>query len=233
MKHNINTYLILLVVFSLSFGAAWAFPVEDAIKGIIAFPGIAALISTLWQLMKDQAAHEKSLEIQHNQFKFTLGAASHMANVAFNKHVEFCESYVTEIHSAVTTLFREGASKESLVHAQKLYQLRIDSSVWLTANINEKLAKFESALRQIGADEHFVQSTAGHSSYAEQRSRAIDRSHTMFLEILGIDKEKEVNEEYAVEAVITKVRAILGVEELTNLREHLVAEASKALNEGI
>jgi len=222
----------LLAVFSLSFGGAWLIPAQDVLKAVIASPGVVALLSALFQLLRDQAAHEKQLEIQSNQFKFTLGAASHMANTAFDKHVEFCEKYMAEIHASVSTLFREGDTPEALEHAGNLHELRMEYAVWLTDKINEKLSKFEAAIRKLGANAQFVRSTTGSPSHAKQRTIVIERSHDLFLEILGIDETKELNEEYAVEAVKKKVRAILGVEELTGLREHLISEATKAIGKG-
>ena len=229
MKHDPKTYGILLAILVLSFGGAWIFPAEDVLKAVIASPGVLALLSALFQLLRDQAAHEKQLEIQNNQFKFTLGAASHMANTAFDKHVEFCEKYMAEIHACVTTLFREGDTPEALKHANQLYELRLEYAVWLTDKINEQLEKFESAIRKLGANAQFVRSTTGSAQYANQRTIIIEKSFNLFLEILGIDETKELNEEYTVEAVKKKVRAILGVEELTKLREHLVSEATKAI----
>ncbi len=152
-----------------------------------------------------------------------------MANTAFDKHVEFCEKYMAEIHASVSTLFRKGNTPEALTHAENLHELRLEYAVWLTDAINEKLQIFEKAIRKLGADSQFIRSTTDSPNHAEQRTIVIQRSHDLFLEILGIDESKEVNEEYAVEAVKKKVRAILGVEELTRLREHLVIEASKAI----
>ncbi|WP_321528323.1 hypothetical protein [Sedimenticola selenatireducens] len=229
MKHDPKTYGILLTVFLLSLGAAWIIPAKDVLKAVVASPGVVALLSALFQLLRDQAAHEKQLEIQNNQSKFTLGAASHMANTAFDKHVEFCEKYMAEIHASVSTLFRKGNTPEALTHAENLHELRLEYAVWLTDAINEKLQIFEKAIRKLGADSQFIRSTTDSPNHAEQRTIVIQRSHDLFLEILGIDESKEVNEEYAVEAVKKKVRAILGVEELTRLREHLVIEASKAI----
>lgn len=226
MKHDLKTYLIIFAVFALSFGSAYFVTSNKYLEAVIAAPGVLALLSALFQLIRDQAAHEKQLEIQNRQFQFTLGAASHMANTAFDRHVEFCEKYMTEIHQVMHTLFREAETPEALVHAGKFHSLREEHAVWLTDEINQNLGKFESAIRKLGANARFIETTIGHERYAEQRSIRIDKSHELFMEILGIDETQEVNEEYAIEAIKKKVRAILGVEELTKLRGHLVTQAS-------
>ncbi len=231
MKHDLKTYGILLGIFLLSLiGMLVTDDSDDLLQAVVASPGVVALLSALFQLLRDQAAYEKQLDIQNKQFKFTLGAASHMANTAFDKHVRFCELYVTEIHEAFLTIFREGSTPKALEHAGRLFQLRLDHAVWLTSKINSDLEVFESGLRKLGAGSEFVRSTHGSTDYAEQRQKFISSNHKLFIEILGIDEKKEINEKYAVEAAKKKVRSILGVEELTNLREHLISEAMKAIS---
>lgn len=232
MKHDTKTYIILASVFILSIGGCFFVPANEIIKAVVASPGIVALLAALFQLIRDQAAFERQQEIQQKQFQFTLGAASHMANAAFDKHAEFSEKYMAELHNTVRTLFREGETPEALSHAWELHTLREEYAVWLTDEINENLGKFEQALRTLGADSHFVRTTTGPEQYAEQRSRVITRSFELFREILGIDVAQELNEDYAVAKIKVKVRDILGVEQLTNLRKHLVQEASKVLNDG-
>ena len=56
-------------------------------------------------------AHE--IEMEEAKNRFTVGAASHMANVAFDKHVQFCEAYSGEMFSALTTLFARGPHAEA------------------------------------------------------------------------------------------------------------------------
>jgi len=202
---------------------------SEYLKAVVSAPGVAALIGVLYQLARDQAAFEKQLHIQEKQFQFTLGAASHMANTAFDKHVEFCEEYMREIHEVVHTLFREAETPEALVHAGHFYQLRETYAVWLTDEINGNLEKFEAAIRKLGAHAHFIKTTAGHERYAEQRSLRIDENHALFSEILGIEEQQEVNEDYAIDAIKRKVRGILGVEELTRLRGHLITRASEVI----
>ena len=229
MKHDFRTYLILLSVIFLAFGSAYIIPASELLKATIAAPGVVSLLAALFQLMRDQASYEKQLDIQSRQFQFTLGAASHMANIAFDKHVDFCERYMSEIHDMVHTFFREGETEEALTHARKLYALREQYATWLTDEINSNLDKFESTIRKIGSEAHFIKVTTGDPRYSEQRSLKFNSSFELFKDILGIDPERDINEDYAVEAIKRKVKGILGIEELTMLRAHLVKEASNVL----
>ena len=230
MKLNIKAYVVLATVFILSIGTFFLLPdVDDLIGGIIAAPGATALLAALFQLMRDEADYEKKLEAQHREFQFTLGAASHMANAAFDKHVEFCEKYMKELHKTVQTLYQKGETPVALEHASVLYTLRQDYATWLTDSINTDLLEFESALRQLGADAHFIEVTANREGQNEQRSLRIDRNFDLFSRIFGLKNSNDIQEESMVDALKTKVRAILGVEELTRLREHLVKQASNAI----
>lgn len=232
MKHDYKTYIILSVVFLFSILGSYFIPVKEMLKAVIAAPGVVALLAALFQVMRDQVSYEKQLEIQKKQFEFTIGAASHMANAAFDKHVEFCEKYMTEINDAIHTLFRDGETPIALNHAGALNILREKYAVWLTDEININLRKFEDALRKLGAEAHFIETTAGVERYAKERSMKIDSTSELFHEILGFDKTQDLNEDYAVEKIKKKVKDILGIEELTNLRKYLVKEASKVLGNG-
>jgi len=213
----------------LSFSGSYFVPAQDFLKGVVVVPGVAALIAALFQIFRDQAVFEKQQEIQQRQFQFTIGAASHMANSAFDKHVEFCEKYMCEIQNAAYTLFREGETPAAISHAGALYKLREDYALWLTEEINTNLEKFEGALRKLGAEANFIHKTFGDARHEEQRLIRIDTAFNLFHEIMGWDKEKEINEDYAVDSIRKKVRAILDVEDLSGLRKYLVKEASKAL----
>ncbi len=197
----------------------------------MAAPGIVALLATLFQLMRDEAAFEKNQELQLRQHRFNLGSASHMANIAFDKHVEFCEAYMCEVHELVHTLWREGDTAKALNHAGKLYSVRERYAVWCTDQINEDLGEFESAIRKLGANAHFVESTTGHAHYSEDRSLRINENSELMSRILGLKKDTEISQESMIDALKVKVRTILGIEELTSLRAHLVSQANRAVSD--
>jgi hypothetical protein len=230
-KHNLWTYLILFAVFCASFLAYYLSP-DEVVARVLAAPGVLALIAALFQLLRDEADLERKRLLQNEQQRFTLGAASHMANTAFDKHVEFCEDYMSEINSVFRTLFREGETPEALAHTGTLFTLRETYSLWLTESMSDNLDKFEGALRKLGAQAHFVGQTLGVEQYAEQRSIRIQQNSELLKEILGIDTDAEIHEDHAVESMRKKLRGILGIEELTDLRKYLVKEASSVVQGG-
>lgn len=232
MKHGIKTYIALAVIGLLAIVSSWAVPTTEVLKGIIATPVVGVLIAALYQLLRDQAAFEKKKYFDIRKRVFDIGATSHMANKAFDKHVEFCEKYMKEVHDTVTTLFREGPSKEALNHANNSLRLRQKHAAWLTEEINTNLEPYEQVVREIGAWSGFVESTTNAPQYAEQRSRKIDEIYRKFNDVLGLEGGSgQVEETYAIESVKKKVREILGIEELTKIRKFLISEAVSALEE--
>ncbi len=227
-QHNVTTYVLLGAVFILAVLAAWALPAGELVRGLVALPGVGALFAALFQLARDEARFEKDRELQRLHQTFTLGVSSHMSNVVFDKHVEFCERYMKEVDATVTTLFREGPTELALRHAGNLYGIRREHSAWLTAEMSEHLEPFESTLRKLGADTGFVRSTHGSPEYAQQRSAVVEQMYSTFAEVLDLDPKTQKSEIAKVEAVKEQVRAILGTEQLTTLRQKLLKNALTA-----
>ena len=155
MASRIKTYLGLAAVFGLSSVVYALLPSTDLLKELSAVPLVGSLLGALWQILRDQAAHERQLFLQDAQNRFSLGATSHMAAVAFDKHVQFCEEYVAEVHKTLHTLFREGPTEQVFPHSRALYGIQQKYSVWLTQKIEASLEQFESALRKIGANDTY------------------------------------------------------------------------------
>lgn len=230
IKYSYTTYIILVVVFALSAGSYLVLPVGSVLSTISASPAIGAMLYALFQLVRDHAAFERSLHLQDKQFQFSIGAASHMANVAFDKHVEFSEQYVAELYNTARTLFREGPSEAALNHSSDLHLLREKYAVWLTETIDKDLGDFEADLRKLGANAHFLEATTGDERYLDQRTQSIDENFKEFMRILGLGSGVEkISETSAIESLMRRVRCILGTKELTTLREHLLENASKAV----
>jgi len=225
---QLHVWVVLIAVLAISFGAAWLLPVNDLFKGFASTPGVAALIAVLYQLIRDEAAYERQLEIQQEQQVFSLGAMSHMANVTFDKHVLFCERYIAEVDSVIRTLFREGPTKDALGHAANLASIRREFSAWITDSINEQLEPFEQELRNLGAATGFVVSTQDEPDYDRQRRERVEIAWEKFNKILTI-KGEAPDETVAVETVKSKIRQILGIDELVELRQRFIQNARTLL----
>jgi hypothetical protein len=168
-----------------------------------------------------QQAH--AVEMEEAKNRFTVGATSHMANLAFDKHVEFCESYTSGVNGALATLFRRGPSERVLEDANTLSSIRTKWTLWLTPDVENGLIKFESALRKIGANAWLL----GELREGEDRGEAIKEAFKTFADVMGWKswKGEELTGEVAAERVLEELRKTLGIEELTHLRTELVNRA--------
>jgi hypothetical protein len=227
MNQTKKTYLGLGVVFVLSFLTARVLPTTELLKGIAATPGVAALIAVVYQLLRDQAAFERSRYLQRQQQVFNFASTSHMANVAFDKHVEFCEKYMEEVHSTITTFFRDGPTAKALNHAANFLEIRRRYSAWLPKEISLGLEPFEKAVGQIGASHHLVEALSAQQQDNAGRRQALDEMYATFKQVMQLKGSELLPEhkEVAIEEVKEKVRSIVGIDELTEMRKRLMAEA--------
>lgn len=219
MKHGRYRHLKVYggsgLVLLVSFAAAWALPTTEFFKGLAAVPGVSALLNVILQLWKDERAHDRTLEVLHRQQDFALATASHMANVAYDKHVAFCEAYVERTNSGLADLMASGPSKQALDLAGDLQKIRREHTTWLTAEIEERLLPFEAALRKMGAGEHLLPSLRP----GQRLSRLVDEIHKSFGLIIGTEHPANEEEAAIVAArIVDHVRDILGIKELTQLR---------------
>jgi hypothetical protein len=136
------------------------------------------------------------------------------------------------MHKTVSTLFAEGPTELALNHAANLYKIQQKYTTWLTPSISESINPFEQALRKIGANAQFVRYTIGTGD--EGRTQAIREMYDTFKDVLNVkkDESKPLNEEIATTAIINKLRAVLGIEKLTMLRQCLIEKSSSTLEKG-
>ena len=225
MKQSYKTYAGLVIVFSLSFALAVFLPIDKIFKGIASTPAIVALIGVIYQIFRDQSAFEKEKYLQRKQQIFNLGATSHMANIAFDKHAEFCERYMSEIHVTVSTLFVNGPTEKVMEHVAKLVNIQKEYSAWVPKDIAIKLDPFERALNEIAANSHLVEVLRGEDQ--KGRNNAVHKMYDIFKQVLNVEHKEitEENKDIAVEEVKQKIRSILGIDELTEMRKMLIQEA--------
>lgn len=220
-------YIKLGVVFALSFGTAWCLPMEEAFKGIASLPAVAALIGALYQIFRDESAHARELQLQKQSHVFSLGATSHMANVAFDKHVQFCEAYLQEVDEVVRLLFIKGPTLEVSKHIANFGDLQRKYSAWIPKEMALELAPFVDTLQEIAAKTYLV--NALQNADEPSRVKAVQEMFDAFKLALRLGQPGGGDGKMAREEVKEKVRAILGVQQLTRIRQELIKQAAAAL----
>src|SRR2546427_6250354 len=117
----------------------------------VSFFGIAS-----W-LIKSVISHALTRNLDEAKNRFTIGATSHMANTAFDKHVQFCEEYARGVNDALMTMLKKGPHKDMLQSSIALGDIRSKWILWVGPEMVAKLGKFESDLSKIGANFHMLE----------------------------------------------------------------------------
>lgn len=221
-------WLGIVAIVGSSAAIAFFAPISEFFKGLTTIPAIGALSFAAFQIFRDHLSHLRTAELQNQQQLFNLGATSHMANVVFDKHVEFCEKYISEVHETTLTLFQKGPTKEALNHAGSLYKLRIEYSAWITPEMVSKLEPFEDAIRHMGADAGLVAALETTDDKDGVRSNAIERMYDTFRKTLNLEEfpDEDPDAVNSAKAIQNAIRKILQVDELVHIREHLVKNAA-------
>ena len=221
-----SLYVVAILVLVASAWSASNITVNNLSKALFAVPGATALFSIVYKFWKDERAHERQVELQTRQQEFAFLPASHMASVAYDKHVKFCEEYLEAVNKAVFDLWAEGPNTRALGHANSLRDIRDRHTAWLTREIEEKLFPIEAALRQIGAGSHVLPLVQPGS----ERSKIVDDVYGAFGKITESGKENQ-GSAAAVASITDSLRELLGIKELTELRTEVTKLARDRLRQ--
>lgn len=200
--------------------AIWFSRHNELLQAIAAIPLVGSAVGGLFEVLRDQVAHDRELMRQAAQNNFVLGAGSHMAEIAFNKHVEFAEAYMQEALGALLLLYQQGATPDVLERAHKLRAVREKYLVWLTDALEASLDPFEAAFREIGANAGYIKAMQGSREDGEARQAAIKHMYNRLAQVMGMKEwqGQNMSDELAVTNLTRKLREILGTEELTEMR---------------
>jgi len=218
--------IVALLVAAIALSVIALTQLTPRLQTIIAIPGVAGLFAALWEVIKSRIEHQYRLDESSAQNSFVLSSTSHMAECAFDKHVEFCEEYVSQANDGLTILFREGPTVQALDIAGKLYSIRRRYILWETTDVTENLDRFERALRKVGADEHLLETVP----VGEKRTQLVDSLYATFSNLIELESLPErKTPEIAVSFIIDSLRDHLGIKELTLMRKFYLLDASKRI----
>ena len=220
-------HIIYGIVFLIILVCIYKFRSYADIRNLLLIPGVGTGIVFFAGLWKDYLVHNRTKEIYNNEHDFILGISSHMSNVAYDKHVEFCEEYIARVQDAVLELYEKGPSKDAVNIGYDLRGIRRKHTTWLTKKIEDSLIPFEQAIIKIGANEFVLENLP----VGEKRSILVKEIYDSFQYLLGIgDKPDETQTELAIDKIIGYLRNILGINTLTDIRLSATELALKRLN---
>jgi hypothetical protein len=224
-----KVYVGCLIVFGLSFAATLILPVGVIAKGILAFPGAAALLPIIYKLWREEVAHQRAIQLQELKDASAFATASHMAKLAYDKHALFCEEYLEVVNDFLPKLWQTGPVPNVMEFAISLSSVRSKYAAWLTENIEKGLYPIESNLRRIGAGSQVIQSMP----VGADRNRIIDEIYDAFGVVTDtMPTGNSTEDEAAGAAAVTEhIRTLLGIQNLTELRLKSAEVALKRMNE--
>lgn len=225
--------IVLLIAFCFVSLGAISLSTGHPLQGAFSTSAVGTLILLFFQLARDAEQHENALLLLKLDQKFGLGATSHMASVAFDKHVLFCEEYLAEVDKMLAALWHLGPSTKAVEYANSLLSIRNRYTAWVTPEITQGLEPFESAIRHIGAAATFIGTTTDIPEYDEQRSSATKHMFRLFSQVMNIDgdDDDDIAKLHAAEEAKTYLRRVLGIDELTSLRKMLLTQAISTATE--
>lgn len=227
MRLSWKTYCLLAAVWAGSATMTLILRSTGLLELFVATPGALALIGALYKLLLDEAAHMKTLAVQHDQQRFALGITSHMADVAFDKHVALCEDFTRELFETLQALMNNPLDHEGAKRcADALGDTIRKHAIWISPELQVQLEEFENAVRQIAAQ----------ALIAVEHPQIGDRQKLlgMLLELIdsGASYGKTPRRELLYRKIIDHTRQVLGVQELTQLRHSILQLQRKSGSAG-
>jgi hypothetical protein len=152
-------------------------------------------------------------------------AGSHMATVAFDRYVEFCEEYTKRYYEALQDLIQTGPAEAAMVHARDLATIRQKWTLWVTADIKEHLKKFEDLMYSMGTEAmltnpHFPATAPNHGEMIHN----MHRSFCLLMGLRGWNGEK-LDKQLALDNLMDGIRNTLGTNHFGQLREQTIEYA--------
>jgi len=216
-RYSVGFYLGLTIVFVASLLSAWLLPLNAILQTIIGTPAAIALCGAFFQLIRDETAYRDARAILSDQQRFALSVTSHMADIAFDKHVELCEEFIKELFTTLQCLMDDPQNHSvALTRANLTGDVIRKYALWTTPELQLQLEQFEKAVRHVSTEGFMAEKNPG----IESRHRVVEL--VLALVDPTSDDPKKETKRLAYKELIDTARQILGVKELTALRQSVL-----------
>jgi hypothetical protein len=155
-------------------------------------------------------------------------AGSHMATVAFDNYVDFCEAYFRQYRAALVIIFENGPCQEARGLSRDLTNLRSEWALWITTNTDEKLEKFEQAMRDMGTNAWLAERVVQNGAVDDMW----EKMYRHFAHLVGMQEwQGEIlSNELAFTTLISSLRTAMGTDQFDELRQMTVSRALADFN---
>jgi hypothetical protein len=217
-------YIILISILITSVLASYFLPVSELFRILAILPGIFSILGIIAkETIIQYFSYKQEYEIEKMKQNFSLSIDSHMSQTVFDRHVSFCEEYFALAYDLMQDLARNGPELD-LTKAQSLTLFRVKNSLWLTEDIEKSLIPFENSLRVIAG----LGIATKPLEPSETRTKLINKQFDTFISVTGLNvNPEELSTEDSINAVINHLRKILGIPELTKIRNRTLITYGK------
>lgn len=221
-KFTTKMYVALIVVSVVSIFLSLFLPISEQYRGLFNISGAGGIVGIIIQIFRDHIAYERSKLIQQQQQDYSLAVTSHMANITFDKHVEFCESYINALMRGLFKLWASGPSKVALDISIELKTIRQGQATWIPPEVDNKLIEFENGISSMGLKSYKLDTLP----VGEERTKVVKESSNIFKIIMGIqESDSEQLKGIAAMRIKEYLQGVLGINELFELRKKAVNDA--------
>ncbi|ROS70932.1 hypothetical protein [Vibrio crassostreae] len=227
LEVTIRFYISLGAIAFISLCVTFAAPISEIFKGVTAIPAVGAMVAALYQLVRDNSAHERNKELNLQKQNLALASSSHMANAVFDKQAEFSDQYVKLVLKAFNELRTKTDYDEAHAFAADLTILRLEYMNWLTEEIDNNLEGFERQLRKLGANSQYIKMPKGEGTVQEHRDNAAREMLDIQSAFIYVLEKSTHGHDASLVTLSKKMRAILGVEELAHHKNKILKHSGK------
>lgn len=224
-KYKIILGSIFVIVVSLAI--VYSAPINEIIRTISILPAVGGMLAILFQLVRDDAAHQRKKELLQNEQMYNFSASSHIANTVFDKQVLFCEEYIRLVLESFKSLQGKKNWSEAHSFARDLTMLRLKNMCWLTAEIDRNLHAFEQKLRTVGAGSDYLSISkvnGGDEKHRDAVAREMLEIKSAFMDVLRVSGNQK---EASLLTLSKNLRKIMGVEELAHHKNRIISAVDR------
>lgn len=185
-----------------------------------------ALFSVLLTILKADSDYQKRREFERESRRFDIASKSHMAIAIFDRQLIFSEDYYSVASKPIVELFDWDFSDYDRLRAiveplyEKLVECRIKHGIFLTEEIQQRLAHFEGRIRTMCKSIETLEQTgtpAQNVSDATKRSSAIVAAKDAYIKLFG-------SEHREWRKALEELQELIGLKFLTDTRRQISEE---------
>lgn len=175
---------------------------------------------------REYAQMAETRELAAVEREFRLASTSHMSQIVFDKHVQFCERYLEAAQPIFNMIALGDIRQYHRLDLTQVRETRIANTLWLTFEMHENLATFESNIEhmKIYARHHLRQQDsnpdAARDSFEQLMLLMTEMTDGNYLR-----SEAQSLSPKSYAAMVRHLQKTLGIDRLTHMRDSVLQQS--------